>query len=118
MTALSHVCLDDGPTGMQSNFKHTVVLLLPNDPVTKKRGAKCPGAEILAVEAPDPKGGKGGKRVTFKQMTGKTGVEFRYYKKAKFKQLSQLQEDELREHLKENGIYQSTWTGKGGAGPD
>ena len=38
----------------------------------------------------------GGKRG--KTQVGKTGVEFRYYKKAEFAKLSQEQKDELREH--------------------
>ncbi len=116
MTALSHIRLDDGPTGMRSNFERTVAFLLPTDPVTKKRGAKRPGAEVSAVEAPNKHEEKGGKKVTFKQTTGKTGVEFRYYTKPEFIKLSRAQKDELRENRKKHSRYQGTWTGKADLG--
>ncbi len=51
-------------------------------------------------------------------MTGKTGIEFCYYKKDEFNQLTKMEKDELREHHKANGNYQGTWTGKGGSGPN
>ena len=121
-TALSHVRLDDGPTGMREDFERSVAFLLPTDPVRKKRGGKRGAAQISAVGASNTgnpgkgKGRGGGKKVGFKSTYGKTGVELRYYKAAEFSKLTQEQKDELIAHRKSNGHYKGAWTGKSKGG--
>ena len=122
-TTLSHIRLDDSPTGMRSDFERAVAFLLPTDPIKKKRGGKRVAGLISSTNATTPGGGggkdKSKKKTRFKTTSGTTGVEFRFYKPAEFHKLTQEQKDELREHRKANGNYTGTWTGKertGGGG--
>ena len=119
-TALSHIRLDDSPTGMRMDFERSVAFLLPTDPVKKKRGGKRNAGQIssTAAAASDGGGGKNnnpknsGKKARFKSTFGATGVEFRFYKPAEFSKLTNEQKDELRAHRKANGNYKGTWSGK------
>ena len=117
-TALSHIRLDDGATGMRSSFERAVAFLLPTDPV-RKRKVKRGAAQISAVGAGNPKAGDGkgdGRSVRFKPTTGKTGVEFRYYKASEFNKLTQEQRTELINHRKENGNYKGAFKSKSKGG--
>ena len=116
--ALSHIRLDSAQGGMRSDFERSVAFLLPTDPVKKKRGGgKRNAGQISATAAASGKAGrksnnknKDGKKVCFKPACGETGVEFRFYKTAEFKKLTDEQKDELREHRKANGNYKGTWS--------
>ena len=119
-TALSHIRLDDTPTGMRMDFERSVAFLLPTDPVKKKRGGKRNAGQISSTAAAASGGGGGknnnpknaGKKARFKPTFGETGVEFRFYKPAEFSKLTNEQKDELRAHRKANGNYKGTWSGK------
>ena len=115
-TALSHIRLDDSPTGMRSDFERSVAFLLPTDPVKKKKGVKRDAGRISSTtaEASSAGGGKdkSKKKARFKSTTGTSGVEFRYYKPSEFNGLTRDQKDELREHRQAHGNYTGTWTGK------
>ena len=116
-TALSHIRLDDGATGMRSDFERAVAFLLPTDPVKKKRGGnKRNAGQISATTAAGGGGGKNEgpktKKTRFKSTFGATGVEFRYYTPSEFGKLTKEQKDELRAHRKANGNYKGSWTGK------
>jgi hypothetical protein len=92
--AMALVRNDTDPTGKMNDFEATASYLLPHDPVSKKRtaGAKRGVAEILdtsGIEASSTAG---------KLAHGQTGVEFRFYERAEYSQLSDDQKAELREH--------------------
>ena len=81
--ALAVVNLDDGPTGMRTDFERTVAYLLPTDPVKRKQ-KKRPNAEISAAGGKTSKGPK-------------TGVELRYYTPKEFAKLTPEMVAELKE---------------------
>jgi hypothetical protein len=92
--AMALVRNDTDPTGKMNDFEATASYLLPHDPVSKKRtaGAKRGVAEISdtsGIEASSTAG---------KLAHGQTGVEFRFYERAEYSQLSDDQKAELREH--------------------
>lgn len=90
--ALSSIRLDTtGPNAMRNNFELAVAFLLPVCPVARKRkenkGNQRGSAHISSV------GANGG----VKPSKGKSGVEFRYYKKSEYNKLSEDQKLELKE---------------------
>ena len=87
--AVASIKMDDKPTGLRENFEKAVAILLPTDPVVKKK-KKRNRAEISSVtNAPAPPRKK-------KRSKGKTGVELRYYKYGEFKKLTDAQKEELK----------------------
>ena len=74
--AIAAIKLDDSAGGLRNDFERAVALLLPVDPVDRKRKGKGKaGAEIAASDIKQSRGAK-------------TGVEFRYYTDAEYKKLS------------------------------
>ena len=110
-TALSHICLDNGPNGMRGDFERAVAFLLPTNPVKRKRvGGKRDSAQISAAEGMAPK-----KKTSFKPNIGKTGVELRYYKTKDYKKLNDKQKEELKMWRLENS-QNANKSNKGGDG--
>ena len=122
---LSSVCLDDTPNGMENDFKLSVAFLLPTDPV-KKSGTKRTAANISSVGGGGRSDGRGGGYVrgqggcggghggsqgggNFKASVGNTGVEFCYYKKSEWFELTDEQREELLAHRNANGNYKGTY---------
>lgn len=99
--AMALVRADDvPPNGKMHNFEATASYLLPYDPVAKKRttqGTKR-GAVAISDTTVDTEVDVSAATGSKKPAIGKTGVEFRFYKTAEYKQLSKAQQDELREH--------------------
>ena len=86
-----------------TDFERAVAYVLPTDPVAKLRVHKPSNAgqaQISSATIAPPSNGN-----TPKIGIGKTGVEFRFYKKPEFNRLSKPQQDELREHRKELMAY-------------
>ena len=50
--ALAEIRLDDGESGMRSDFERAVAFLLPTDPINKNQRSKHGAATILSVGAP------------------------------------------------------------------
>ena len=87
--AVASIKMDDKPTGLRENFEKAVAILLPTDPVVKKK-KKRNRAEISSItNAPAPPRKK-------KRSKGRTGVELRYYKYGEFKKLTDAQKEELK----------------------
>ena len=98
--ALSSIRLDDTPNGMRNNFESAAAFLLPTDPVEKKKSKnKRPIADVSSANADAPPKKLG----VHKKGTGKTGVQFRYYKPSEFKKLTKEQVDELLEYRRQKG---------------
>jgi hypothetical protein len=105
--AMANVRTDTDPVdGKMNDFEATAsYLVLPYDPLSKKRAAgnKQGLASISEVSGADDTtdvssvtfGGNGGKS---KASIGTTGVEFRYYKPPEYNQLGADQKAELKEH--------------------
>ena len=88
--AIASIKLD--AAGMRQDFEKAVAFLIPNDPVAKKKSdGKRPHAQISVAE-----GGNGkGSGTRLKNGVGRTGVEFRFYGKDEFRQLTEEQKKEL-----------------------
>jgi hypothetical protein len=100
--ALAGIEMDDTPTGLRNNFEDAVALLIPKDPVAKKKKAsKRPGASISATEATggnsNGKPSKISKTGGLKVGRGKSGVDFRYHVPKEYAKLSKEQKKELKE---------------------
>jgi hypothetical protein len=92
--AMSRVKTDTAANGLRNDFERAVTTLLPEDPVAKKRphsGNKRDLANISSVELD-------GDNPMSKIGVGKTGVEFRFYKRPEYLNLSKEQKDELDEY--------------------
>lgn len=90
---------DQAPHGKMHNFENTASYLLPYDPVAKKRSAGTKRgvaaiSEVTAEEEAQVSASSGSK----KPAIGKTGVEFRFYKPHEYRQLTDEQKTELKEH--------------------
>ena len=104
--AIAAVRQDKGEDGMMNAFETAVAYLLPADPVAKKRTAGNKRGNGLisdasgeeATEAAEVSAVSSGKPAR-----GKTGVEFRFYKKNEYDKLTKEQRDELREHRSSKG---------------
>ena len=94
---------------MRNDFERAVDFLLPTEPV--KKGRKRDAATISSVGsgstlATGKRGrGKGGKKKSFKISKGKTAVELRFHKWAKWDKLSEEQKAELISHREANRNY-------------
>ena len=88
--ALAAIKLDDNVNGLRNDFERAVALLVPVDPVEKKRKGKRPVADISATTA-------------LKAGRGTSGVELRYHSPKEYAKLTKEQRDELRDHRKKNG---------------
>ena len=87
--AVASIKMDDKPEGLRENFERAVAILIPTDPVVRKK-KKRTQAEISAVsDTPIPH------RKKKKRSKGRTGVELRYYKYGEFKKLTEAQKEEL-----------------------
>lgn len=91
--ALAAIKIDTvGPAAKRNNFEPAVAFLLPADPVARRRkengNVGSAEANISSVG-----GGPGGTKPSI----GKTGVQFRYYKKKEYAKLSDEQKVELKE---------------------
>ena len=104
--AIAAVRQDKGPHGMMNDFESAVAYLLPSDPVAKKRSAGQKRGQGLMSDA----GGEAKEEAevsaaaSTKVARGKTGVEFRFYKKSEHATLTKAQKDELRECRKVHGM--------------
>jgi hypothetical protein len=98
--ALVHA--DDGLDGKMNDFKAAASFILPCDPVAKKRaaqGSKRECGEIADVHSEEPsKVATANGKNKNKPAIGKTGVEFRFCKKAEHAKLTAEQKLELRNH--------------------
>ena len=115
---LAAIRLDGGIGGMRRDCERTVTFLLPTDSAKKiQKDNKRDAVNISAVNNPSglPRGERGnGDKTSFKISTGSTSVKFWYYKLPDFKKLSIPQQKELTTHIKANGNYVGSWTGKYG----
>ena len=91
--AIAAIKLDDNPTGLRNDFERAVALLIPCDPVAKKRKGKRPIADVAAANATVASASGGG----LKSGIGKTGVSLRYHKPTEYAKLNKEQRTELRE---------------------
>ena len=89
--AMASIRADD--TGTRQNFEAAVALILPQDPVAKRKKEKRKHPEVDGVTAEiSAVGGK--------PATGKSGVEYRYYTGEEYSKLNKEQKNELREWRK------------------
>ena len=90
--AMASIKTDNGLEGMRNNFEATAAHLLPYDPVAKKRssGQKRGPAHISSVMDTSNANTK-------KPSIGKTGVHLCYYKTGEDRNLSNEQNEELKE---------------------
>jgi hypothetical protein len=96
--AMAQVHTDTDPaTGRMNDFEATASYLLPYDPMSKKRAA---GAKRGMAAISDASGGeaeissfKSNNKVT----SGKSGVEFRFYKSPEYRLLLPEQKKDLKE---------------------
>jgi hypothetical protein len=127
--AIAAVRQDKGADGMMNDFEAAVAYLLPSDPVAKKRtsGQKRGQGLISDTTGDEQKESAEVSVVTGgKPARGKTGVEFRFYKKKEYEKLTTEQKEELREfrrQSRENGVTDASdkkkakeKTGKAGKG--
>jgi hypothetical protein len=107
--AMALVRNDTGPAGKMNDFEATASYLLPHDPVSKKRtaGTKRGMAEISDTFGADTSSTSAGKPAS-----GRTGVEFRFYERAEYSQLTSEQKEELREHRSNRTSKQGDKGGK------
>lgn len=83
--------------GPRNDFEKAVALILPADPVARKKtsmGNKRPNGEISGVDG--EAGGANVSSLNIKSGKGKSGVEFRFYQGSEYNKLSPAQKDELR----------------------
>ena len=88
---------DDVPGGKMRDFESAASHLLPCDPVAKRKSAAGTKRDHSLVSEAKLEVSLS---TSGKPSIGKTGVEFRYYKKDKFKKLSKEQQEELIEYRK------------------
>ncbi len=79
-----------GPTAKRNNFEAAATFLLPADPVAKRRKANNDGNASATISSTTGSTG-------VKPSIGKTGVEFRYYKKQAYSKLTDEQKVELKQ---------------------
>ena len=115
--AVAAITTDDGPGGKRNDFEACVAFLLQHDPANDgKKSTKRTAAEISASEGStddkDESKPSAGKK---KPARGKTGVEFRYYTRREYNNLTKAQQAELREYRREHGRFdgQKTFRKKG-----
>ncbi len=108
--ALAAIKMDGHPpNGMQNDFESAVAMLLPVDPVGKKRKGKMQAAEILATETGPATIVLAG--VSVKSDTGTSGVSLRYHTPAEYAKLGNDQRDELcecRTNQESKGTFKRT----------
>lgn len=95
---------DQPPRGKMFNFEATASYLLPYDPVAKKRTAQVKrGPSQISDVSADFEADVSAASGSSKPAVGRTGVEFRFYKKQEYRNLTTEQKDELREYRKTQG---------------
>ena len=121
--AMALVRNDDAVNGKRNDFEATALFIVPHCPIARKHstGNKCGMAQILDAVGKDDKqppaevgAVSGSKKVSF----GKTGVEFRFYKKQEYEKLSDTQKKELKEHCEKNGNDKVSKKQKAGGGKE
>ena len=98
--AMALVRNDKDLTGKMNNFEDAASFIIPHDPVAKKQRAttKRDLANVAGTEAEGQKKPKSAASISStstKPSIGKTGVEFRFYKKPEYRKLSKEQKSEL-----------------------
>ena len=83
---------DTGPAGKMNDFEATALYLLPHDPVLKKQTA---GTKRGVAKISDTFGADASSTSADKPASGRTGVEFRFYERAEYSQLTSEQKEEL-----------------------
>lgn len=102
----------NGPTAKRNNFEAAATFILPADPVAKRRRANKDGTDFTANVSSTAASSS-----SVKPSIGKTGVEFRYYTKKAYQQLTDPQKLELREwRLSQSSKRKSTSANSGGTG--
>ena len=99
--AMALVLNDDGVGGKRSDFEATAAFIIPKCPVARrKQQGKRPIGSISAADGASETNTSASISSTtgIKQGMGKTGVEFRFYKKKEYDQLTKEQKNELREY--------------------
>ena len=89
--ALAAIKLDDSPTGLRNNFERAAALLLPVDPVERKKKGKRTIGNISAATAKPSASGGG------KDGFGPSGVQLRYHTSKEYSQLSKAERLDLAE---------------------
>ena len=93
---MANVKTDDGPKGKQNDFEAAAAYIIPYDPVAKKKTTgKRYNGDISAANATNTQEGGNISSTKGKASIGKTGVHFRYYKPAEFRNLLKEQKTEL-----------------------
>ena len=85
---------DTAPDGLSNDFEAAAAVLLPADPVAKRRASGKRGA----AETLDTCAEISGSEVKKKANIGKTGVHFCFYEQSEHNELSEEQKEELRQH--------------------
>eukprot|EP00957_Ditylum_brightwellii_P198124 15095287-Ditylum_brightwellii.AAC.1 len=102
---------DDSKTGKMNDFEAAAAFIIPSDPVAKQvaLGKKRGSAYISGVNDTSTNGGQvrgttagSGDRTSGKNASGKSGVEFRFYKHKEFHALNKEHKQELLEWRKKN----------------
>jgi len=107
--AIAAVKQDKTPTGMQYNFELAAAFIQEADPVARKRaaGGNKRGAALLSDASGEEKVDADVSATHIgKQPRGKTGVEFRFYKREEYSKLSKEQKDELRACREKHGNFE------------
>ena len=106
LASIALVKNDDGTNGKRSDFEATAAFIIPNCPVAKrKQQNKRAYGSISATDGDGEGTGNASVSATsgIRSGIGKTGVEFRFYKKKEYDQLSKEQKNELREYRDKQG---------------
>ena len=115
--AIAHIkSQSDNPNGIRNDFEEAAAYLLQFCPVSKKR--KTSNSERtynISSVTPESNSEPVKKRKVNK---GKTGVELRYYKPAKYRKLNSSQIDELRQWRIHNGLVKPKEGNKKGSMKD
>ena len=102
--AMAQVRTDSTANGPRNDFEQAVTIILPHDPVMRKRSSSGQKrkAEISSVDNDSTEAEVSG--ISSKPTVGRTGVEFRFYKSKDYKALTNDQKEELREYRKKHKI--------------
>ena len=98
---MASICMDDGPTGMQNDFKAVAAHILPYNPIAKKKaaaGSKRTAAQISLVEVAETAIISAAKKVSI----GNTGVHLWYHTPEEYHQLMDDEKRELQEWWSNN----------------
>ena len=118
--AKASVANDKADDGARSNFEKAVAVLVPQDPVARKRNKNTKSSVQFDISGVETENGteKGADVSAFgsKISKGKTGVEFRFHTKKEYGDLSHEQKEELALWRKSKGGKGDHGKGGGGGG--